>query len=84
MQSKSRLALQGLIKFVAGLLLLGAALFLPIPLILQSFWGLIPFALYPVVIVIRILDEERVLTEGLTGYAEYKKKVKYRLIPWIW
>jgi protein-S-isoprenylcysteine O-methyltransferase Ste14 len=59
-------------------------MFLPIPLILQSLWGLIPMALYPVVIVIRILNEEKVLTKDLCGYKEYKKKVKYRLIPFIW
>ena len=59
-------------------------MFLPMPLILGSFWGLIPFALYPVVIVFRIINEEKVLTEGLNGYAEYKVKVKYRLIPFIW
>ena len=59
-------------------------MFLPMPLILQSFWGLIPFAIYPVAIVIRIINEEKVLIEGLEGYAEYKKKVKYRLIPFIW
>lgn len=59
-------------------------MFLPLPLILGSFWGLIPFALYPVIIVIRILDEEKVLTVGLSGYAEYKNKVKSRLIPFIW
>lgn len=59
-------------------------MFLPLPLILGSFWGLIPFALYPVVIVIRILNEEKVLREGLRGYEEYTKKVKYRLIPFIW
>ncbi|MBR2907466.1 MAG: isoprenylcysteine carboxylmethyltransferase family protein [Clostridia bacterium] len=59
-------------------------MFLPLPLILGSFWGLIPFALYPVVTVIRILNEEKVLIGGLSGYAEYKKKVKYRLIPFVW
>ena len=59
-------------------------MFLPIPLILGSLWGLIPFALYPVVIVIRILNEEKVLSEQLSGYAEYKLKVKYRLIPFVW
>ncbi len=59
-------------------------MFLPLPLILGSFWGLIPFALYPVVTVIRILNEEKVLTAGLDGYAEYKRKVKYRLIPFVW
>ena len=59
-------------------------MFLPIPLILGSFWGVIPFAAYPVLIAVRILDEERVLTEGLSGYAEYKERVKYRLIPFVW
>ena len=59
-------------------------MFLPLPLILGSFWGLLPFALYPAVIVIRIVNEERVLTAGLDGYAAYKTKVKYRLIPFLW
>jgi protein-S-isoprenylcysteine O-methyltransferase Ste14 len=59
-------------------------MFLPLPLILGSFWGLIPFALYPVVIVMRILNEEKVLTNGLDGYREYKTKVKYRLVPFVW
>ena len=58
-------------------------MFLPIPLILGSLWGLIPMALYPVVIVIRIGNEEKVLAKGLEGYTDYQKKVKYRLIPFI-
>ena len=59
-------------------------MFLPLPLILGSFWGLIPFVIYPVLIVVRILNEEKVLTERLNGYAEYKNKVRYRLIPFVW
>ena len=59
-------------------------MFLPIPLILGSFWGLIPFAAYPIIIVARIFNEEKVLTEGLNGYSEYKLKVRYRLIPFVW
>lgn len=59
-------------------------MFLPIPLILGSLWGLLPFALYPVILIIRIMNEEKVLTEKLAGYAEYKIKVKYRLLPFIW
>lgn len=59
-------------------------MFLPIPLILGSFWGLIAFAFYPVIIVVRILNEEKVLTEGLDGYVAYKQKVRYRLLPLIW
>ena len=59
-------------------------MFIPMPLILGSFWGLIPFAVYPIAICIRIRNEEKVLTEGLDGYAEYKTKVKYRLVPFVW
>ena len=59
-------------------------MFVPMPLILGSFWGLIPLAAYPVIIIVRIINEEKVLTNGLRGYDEYKKKVKYRLIPFIW
>jgi protein-S-isoprenylcysteine O-methyltransferase Ste14 len=50
----------------------------------NTFWGLIPFSLYVPVTVIRILNEEKVLSEGLDGYTEYTKKVKYRLLPFIW
>lgn len=59
-------------------------MFLPLPLILGSFWGLIPFSLYLPIIAVRIINEEKLLTEELDGYAEYKQKVKYRLIPFIW
>ena len=59
-------------------------LFLSIPLVLGSWYALICFAIYPVLIVIRILNEEKVLTEKLPGYAEYRTRVRYRLIPWIW
>lgn len=59
-------------------------MFLPLPLIFGSFYGLIPFGIYPIIIVIRIINEEKVLTEGLSGYKEYKNKVKYRILPFIW
>ena len=59
-------------------------MFLPIPLILQSLWGLCVFGWYVVLIAVRILNEEKVLTAELDGYSDYKKKVKYRLIPLIW
>ena len=59
-------------------------MFLPLPLILGSLWGLIPFALYPVVVVVRILNEEKILAAGLAGYTAYQGKVKYRLIPFVW
>ena len=59
-------------------------MFLSIPLVMGSWYALIPFAFYPALMVVRVLDEERLLTAELVGYAEYKIKVKYRLIPFIW
>ena len=59
-------------------------LFLMIPLVLGSWYGLIAFAFYPAIIIVRLKDEEKLLTEELTGYAEYKQKVKYRIIPFVW
>lgn len=59
-------------------------LFLMIPLVLGSFYALIVFALYPAIIVVRLKDEEALLTRELPGYEAYKRKVKYRLIPFVW
>jgi len=59
-------------------------LFLSMPLVLGSWISLIPFLPYPVIIAVRIQNEEKILTEGLSGYRDYQKKVKYRLIPFIW
>ena len=59
-------------------------LFLAIPLVLGSWIGFAVMLVYPIVIAVRILNEEAVLTAGLDGYAEYKTKVKWRLIPFIW
>ena len=59
-------------------------LFLMIPLVLGSWYSLAIFAFYPLIIIVRLLDEEKLLTRDLPGYAEYKQKVKYRLIPFIW
>ena len=59
-------------------------LFLSIPLVLGSWWSFICFAPYIAVIVVRIINEEKVLEKGLQGYTEYKKRVKYRILPFIW
>ena len=59
-------------------------LFLMIPLVLGSWYALIAFAFYPAIIIVRLNDEEELLTKELPGYAEYKQKVKYRIIPFIW
>ena len=59
-------------------------LFLSIPLVLGSWYALILFVAYPAVIAVRIHGEEKLLEAELAGYKEYKKKVKYRMIPFIW
>ena len=59
-------------------------MFLALPLILGSWYALIPFALYPVIMVVRIHGEEKLLTAELAGYEEYTRKVRYRLIPFVW
>ena len=60
------------------------ALFLSMPLVLGSWYAFVIFLAYPAIIIARLKDEEELLTRELPGYAEYKKKVRYRLIPYIW
>ena len=59
-------------------------LFLTMPLILGSIISFIIFLIYPFIISKRIINEEKVLEKELKGYKEYKKKVRYKLIPFIW
>lgn len=59
-------------------------LFLSIPLILGSWYSLICFMPYIPVIIVRIINEEKLLEKELEGYTEYKNRTKYRLIPFIW
>lgn len=59
-------------------------LFLSIPFILGSLFSFVIFLSYLIIIAKRIENEEKVLEEGLEDYIEYKKKVKYRVIPFIW
>ena len=59
-------------------------MFLAIPLVLDSWIGFVVFLVYPFLMVKRINNEELVLEEGLEGYREYKDKVKYRMIPFVW
>ncbi len=54
------------------------------PLVLGSYWAIIPGALIIPILVIRILNEEKVLATDLPGYADYLQKVHYRLVPGIW
>ncbi len=59
-------------------------LFLSMPLVLGSIFSFIIFLIYPIIMVKRIRNEEEVLEKSLEGYSEYKKRIKYRLIPFIW
>ena len=59
-------------------------LFLSIPLVLGSFIGFAVMLPYPLLLTKRIRNEEKVLTEGLPGYAQYCEKVQWRLIPFVW
>lgn len=59
-------------------------MFLAMPLILGSLIALAVFLAYPAIIAYRIIGEERLLTSELAGYAEYKTRVKWRLVPFIW
>lgn len=59
-------------------------LFLAMPLVLGSLISFVIFLAYPFIIAKRIKGEEAFLEQELTGYKEYKEKVKYRLIPFIW
>lgn len=59
-------------------------LFLMMPLVLGSLIAFLVFLPYPIMIIKRLKNEEQVLSKELTGYTEYQKKVRYRLIPYIW
>lgn len=74
--------LYGLVRhpmYMATLLLFGM-----MPIVLGSWYALIVFAAYPAIIIVRLVDEEKLLTKELPGYADYKKKVKYRIITFVW
>ena len=59
-------------------------LFLSMPIVLDSIFSFIVMLVYPIIIIFRIRNEEKVLENELAGYKEYKEKVKYKLIPFLW
>ena len=59
-------------------------MFLSIPIILGSWWAVIPFAGYLPVIATRAVDEERFLAVELEGYADYCRRVRWRIVPFVW
>ena len=54
------------------------------PLALGSYWGLVPLAAMMPFLIWRLLDEERLLAKDLAGYTEYQKRVRHRLVPFLW
>lgn len=59
-------------------------IYMPCPLVLGSYYALIPTILLPLLLVYRIKNEEKVLQAGLAGYTVYAKRVRFRLIPFVW
>jgi len=75
----------GLYGFVRHPMYLGVIImYLPTPIALGSYWGLIPMATIPLALVLRIMNEEKVLCRDLPGYKDYCEKTRYRMIPYIW
>jgi protein-S-isoprenylcysteine O-methyltransferase Ste14 len=75
----------GLYALVRHPMYMGAIfLLVGMPLALGSWWGLVVYLLFIPALIWRILDEEKFLTMHLPGYADYKNKVKCRLMPFIW
>jgi protein-S-isoprenylcysteine O-methyltransferase Ste14 len=61
-----------------------ALLYLAIPLVLGSWWALLVMSPCILLLAARIKNEEQVLHQGLNGYTDYTKRVRYRMIPWVW
>lgn len=59
-------------------------IFFATPLALGSWWAFIPAAIVSVMIAVRLVDEERILVASLPGYDDYRRQVRYRLIPGLW
>jgi protein-S-isoprenylcysteine O-methyltransferase Ste14 len=78
-------ASSGLYKFARHPMYVGnLIMMIGIPLALGSYWGLLLVIPGQAVIVLRILDEEKLLTQQLAGYREYTQRVRYRLVPYVW
>ena len=84
-EAEQKVISTGPYAFVRHPMYVGGLVFvLGIPPALGSWWGLLGAALFAPVMAWRILDEEELLAKDLPGYAEYRNKVKYRLIPLVW
>jgi protein-S-isoprenylcysteine O-methyltransferase Ste14 len=84
-ERKQRVVSTGVYGFVRHPMYLGAILqFIGAPVLLGSVYGVLAGMVLLVILAVRIVGEERMLLKELEGYADYRKKVRYRLIPFIW
>ena len=84
-ENNQKIISTGLYSIVRHPMYLGVlVMWIPIPVALGSYWGLIPMATISIALVLRILNEETVLKRDLPGYKEYCQTTKYRLLPFIW
>jgi protein-S-isoprenylcysteine O-methyltransferase Ste14 len=84
-ETGQQLVSSGVYSFIRHPMYVGnLAMMFGIPLALGSYWGLLFVIPSVAVIVFRILDEEKLLTEELAGYREYAQRVRYRLMPNVW
>ena len=84
-ERKQHVVSTGVYAFVRHpMYLAGTLLFVGAPMLLGSVYGILFGVVFSMMIMLRILGEEKLLAKELEGYEEYKKKVRYRLIPFIW
>jgi protein-S-isoprenylcysteine O-methyltransferase Ste14 len=84
-ERKQKVITTGVYGFVRHPMYLGGTLlFIGTPLLLGSIYGVLIGLIMILLLASRIIGEERMLVNELEGYEDYKKKVKYRLIPFIW
>jgi protein-S-isoprenylcysteine O-methyltransferase Ste14 len=84
-EAGQKIASDGLYKFVRHPMYFGSVIMMVgMPLALGSYWGLLFMIPGVLALVLRILDEEKLLTEELAGYREYTQRVRYRLMPNVW
>jgi protein-S-isoprenylcysteine O-methyltransferase Ste14 len=84
-ERQHRLVSTGVYAFVRHPMYLGAVLlFIGAPILLGSFWGIVIGVAMTLLVAGRIVGEEKMLTQDLEGYADYKTRVRYRLIPFVW
>ena len=85
-QDRGQIVIQdGLYRYVRHPMYLGIILgYIGVPLVLGSWWAMVPSAVIVGMFVYRTCREDQMLIEGLQGYAEYTERVRYRLLPGIW